>query len=96
MLEFRDQNSELLSRIYAHLTDLMQKDTSTQQETGITAFTALAEQWNWQLETIFPTEQFGRIPVKCYVFPGLSCATLIGTRQPENSAAKNGLLIVVN
>lgn len=96
VLAFRDKNSELLSGIHAHLADLMQKDTCTEQETGSTAVTALTEQWNGQLETIFPTEQFGRIPVKCYVFPGLPCATLIGTTQPENSAAKNGLLIVVD
>ncbi|GAB6192696.1 hypothetical protein [Desulfocastanea catecholica] len=96
VLKFRDQNSELLLHIHAYLNDLMQQDTCTQQDTASTAFTALAEQWHGQLETIFPTEQFGRIPVKCYVFPGLSCATLIGTTRPENSAAKNGLLIVVD
>jgi len=96
VLNFRDQNSELLSRIHASLAELMDKTTCTEQATGSTAVTALTEQWNEQLETTFPADQFGRIPVKCYVFPGLSCATLIGAGQPENTAAKNGLLIVVD
>ncbi len=96
VIDFRDRNSELLSRLHGCLADLMQKDTCTELTTGSAAITALTEQWNGQLETTFPADQFGRIPAKCYVFPGLSCATLIGTRQPENTAAKNGLLIVVD
>lgn len=95
VLEFRDNNGELLSRIHAHLAELIEKAICTEQQIESEAFAALTEQWNEHLETIFPTAQFGRIPVTCYVFPGLSCAALIGTRQPENSGAKNGLLIVV-
>ncbi len=96
VLNFRDKNSALLSRIHGHLADLMQKDSCTELESGSIAFTALAEQWNGQLETTFPADQFGRIAVKCYIFPNLSCAALLGTGQTENTAAKNGLLIVVD
>lgn len=96
VLNFRDQNSELLSRIHASLAELMDKTTCTEKATGSKAFTALSEQWDGQLETSFPEDQFGRIPVKCYILPGLSCAALIGAKQKENTMAKNGLLIVVD
>jgi hypothetical protein len=96
VVNFRNQNSELLSRIHEYLSDLIDKSTCTKQATASTAVTTLTEQWNEQLETTFPASQFGRIPVKCYVFPGLPCTTLIGAGQPENTAAKNGLLIVMD
>ena len=55
----------------------------------------MTEQWKTQLEVSFPAKQFGRIPVKCYLFQGIACSTLVGKDQPEKSNPKNGLLVVV-
>jgi hypothetical protein len=96
VLEFHDKNSEPIADMHDYLADLMQKDNCSALTTESTAVTALIKQWDEKIETTFPADQFGRIPVKCYVLPGLSCATLIGTGQSENSPVKNGLLIVVD
>jgi hypothetical protein len=94
---FSEKNQELLSRLRACLTDLSHQEPPPAGKT-ITgnAMAQLAGEWNARLETDFPANQFGRIPVTCYLFPGLSCSALLGKPQAVNDEAKNGLLVVVD
>lgn len=93
---FYEKNKELLSRIHETLVDFSQKEGFTEQGTkSNNAFAAITDEWNAQLETVFPTKQFGRIPVNCYLFPGLACSTIVGKKRSENGEPKNGLLVVV-
>ncbi|MGB3222111.1 MAG: hypothetical protein WBB23_04840 [Desulforhopalus sp.] len=92
---FHEVNKGLLSKIYDRLTDIAQQDKFPDHEMKIdNVLTAITEEWNAQLESVFPTHKFGRIPVQCYLFPGFSCSAVIGKPQPENDNLKNGLLIV--
>jgi hypothetical protein len=94
-VKFHEDNRDLLSRIYACLADLAQQDALPNHEMQIdNAFAAMTEEWNAQLESVFPVNKLGRVPVKCYLFPGFACSTVIGKPQPENDNFKNGLLVV--
>jgi len=96
-VSFSEQNSELLSQIHETLSDLSQKEAVADLATKNTnVLAALSEDWNVQLETVFPTKQFGRIYVKCYLFPNFTCAALVGKTAPETTRRKNGLLVVVD
>jgi hypothetical protein len=97
VVTFCEKNRGLLLRIHKTFTDLSQKEEFTEQETkSNNAFAAMTEEWNTQLETVFPAKQFGRIPVKCYLFPGLACSTLIGKTRSKKGEPKNGLLVVAD
>ena len=94
---FSEKSRVLISQIHATLNDLSQKEDCTEQEIkNNKAFAAISEEWHRQLETVFPAKQFGRIPVKWYLFPSVACSTLIGKTQSETAKPKNGLLIVVD
>lgn len=92
-----EKNKGLLTRIHEALADLSQRETFNEQEIKKdNAFDAISEEWNVQLETVFPAKQFGRVSVKCYLFPGFTCSTLIGKTKSETAKPKNGLLVVVD
>lgn len=94
---FHEENRDLLSRIYDSLADLAQQDKFPNHDMQTdNAFSAIIKDWNVQLESVFPVNKFGRIPVKCYLFPGFACSTVIGKPRPENDNLKNGLLIVAD
>jgi hypothetical protein len=88
---FHEKNRGLLSRIQENFADLSQKDDLLNNEAmNSNAFAAITEEWNTQLENVFPADKFGRIPVRCYLFPGLACSRVIGKLQSKNSQSKNG------
>lgn len=95
-ITFHEENRDLLSRIHEGLADLTKQDKfpNHAMQTG-NSFIAMTEEWKAQLERNFPVSKFGRIPVKCYLFPGFACSTLIGQLPPGNDDFKTGLLIVV-
>jgi plasmid stability protein len=95
VVTFHEDNRKLLSRIHQRLADLaQQKDFPNHETKTDNVFAAMTEEWNAQLENIFPANKFGRNPVKCYLFPGLTCSTVIGKSQSPNGGHQNGLLIV--
>ncbi len=98
-LAFREENKELTTQIDQMLVELAHDEELTTENNGtlnavISTFTTLADKWNGRLETVFPARQFGRTPVKLYLFPNLACSTLIGASA--NDGPKNGLLVVVD
>ncbi len=94
---FSVNNSGLLRQIHENFAIFSQKEECAGQETTCNkAIEALTKEWNRQIEISFPAKQFGRLQVKCYLFPGLACSTLIGQTQPENALPKNGLLVVAD
>jgi hypothetical protein len=96
VLAFHEKNEGLLSRIHGSLADLSrQKDVLNQEIKSNNTLAAMTEEWNTQLENFFPAKQFGRLPVKCYVFPGFTCSALTGKLPSETGEAVNGLLVVV-
>ncbi|MDK9709410.1 MAG: hypothetical protein OEL83_20420 [Desulforhopalus sp.] len=56
---------------------------------------ALSSDWDSQLATDFPEEQFGRVPVSFYLLPGYPCATLLGKTADGNNTGNNGLLAII-
>jgi hypothetical protein len=97
VVSFQEKNRGLLSRIQENFADLSQKDDLLNNEVmSNNAFAAMTEEWNAQLESVFPADKFGRIPVRCYLFPGLTCSTVIGKLQSKNGKPKNGLLIIAD
>lgn len=94
-ITFHEENRNLLSKIDKSLADLAQQDKFPNLEMqSDNVFAAMIEEWNAQLEIVFPAQKFGRIPVKCYLFPGFACSAVIGKPQPENNNLRNGLLII--
>lgn len=95
VVRFCAQCEDLLNRIHIAFADLQQKrsfaEGNLRQDS---AFSAISEHWTQKLVDHFPTHRFGRIPLRCYLFQGLDCATLIGKISPENDQQKNGILIV--
>ena len=92
-----EQNKGILTLVHENLADLLQIEAFTKQQTKENnAFKAISEEWNVQLETVFPAKQFGRVTAKCYLFPGFTCSTLFGKTQAEITKPKNGLLVVVD
>ena len=97
VVTFSEKNNKLLSQILEALSDLSQKEAVADLEIkNCNVLAPLSEEWNVQLETVFPTKQFGRISVKYYLFPNFTCATLVGKAAPETTKRKNGLLVVVD
>ncbi|MGB3210190.1 MAG: hypothetical protein WBB19_05750 [Desulforhopalus sp.] len=95
VVTFTEKNSALLASIQENLAELLQKEYCKEQEQqSITAFAAIADKWNAQLESVYPAKKFGRIPVRFYLFPGCSCSSIIGNTHLENGEPKNGLLVV--
>jgi hypothetical protein len=96
VVAFCAKNEDLLSLINKNISALLQKTPFTEQgTTSNNTFAAIAEQWTRQLETVFPARQYGRVPVKFFIFPDLACSALIGEKQPEIVEPENGLLVVV-
>jgi hypothetical protein len=94
---FSKQNSDLLRKIHEIFSDFSQQDDSSRQDPKhLKAIATITEQWNTQIENSFPEKQFGRIQVKCYLFPGFACSTLISKTQPELPLPKNGILVVID
>ncbi len=91
VVTFREKNKDLTARIEQLLTSLIQKK---EFDADSTTLKSLAESWNGALETAFPAQRFGRISVTCYLFPDLSCSSLIG--GATNGEPNNGLLVVVD
>ena len=90
-------NKELLTQIHEALAALLQSETFNEEQTkNAYGFEAISKEWKIQLETVFPAKQFGRVPVKCYLFPGFTCSALIGKTKTEIAMPKNGLLVVVD
>jgi hypothetical protein len=96
VLAFYEKNEGLLSRIHGSLVDLSrQKDVMKPETNNDNTLAAMTEEWNTELEIFFPAKQYGRLPVKCYVFPGFTCSALTGKLPSETGEAINGLLVVV-
>jgi hypothetical protein len=96
VLTFYEENKELLSRIHGSLADLSrQKDVMKPEMKNNNTLAAISEEWNTQLEIFFPVKKFGRLPVKCHVFPGFTCSALTGKLPSETGESINGLLVVV-
>ncbi|MCP4340279.1 MAG: hypothetical protein GY799_15650 [Desulfobulbaceae bacterium] len=97
VVTFSENNSALLSEIHEILRDVSQKELFTEKEIqSNNMLAAISEQWNTELETVFPAKQYGRISVKWYLFPNIACSTLIGKTLPATAKRKNGLLVVVD
>jgi hypothetical protein len=93
---FSEKNKNILSEIHEILADYSQKQGIADQEIkNNNAFAAMTESWNARLESDFPVKMFGRIPVKYYIFPGLTCSALISKTRSQNGEPKNGLLVVM-
>jgi hypothetical protein len=96
VVTFCEKNGDLLARIKKDLSLLVEKTTPTKETLpGNNGFAAITEQWARQLETVFPAKQYGRVPVKFYIFPNLTCSALIGKKQPAIVPPENGLLVVI-
>ncbi len=100
---FAKENGDLLKQIQELLASFSQQEDSVGQDKkqssanmNIAAIAATTEEWQKQIETSFPAKQYGRIQVKCYLFPGIACATLTGKTQAEITLPKNGILVVVD
>lgn len=54
------------------------------------------ENWNATLETLFPTDQYGRIPLTIHLLAGMPCSVLIGQTHGTTPAPaiRHGLLAV--
>lgn len=93
---FCHDNVELLSTIQSVFTKLLQQDIP-----GNSLLPPLFPQdtllrWQHKLESTFPSQQFGRVAVNCYLLPGISCSALLGKESFQTSNVKNGLLVVVD
>jgi hypothetical protein len=92
---FCRQNNDLLGRLHSFLADLSVTQDYLVEQTEIEdAFTETAKEWCQQLESHFSTAQFGRIPVNLYIFPAVSCKTVVGGKKEDNDSQINGLLVV--
>lgn len=97
VVTFSETNSTLLSEIHEILRDVSQNETFTEPEIkSNNVLAAISEQWNTELETVFPAKQYGRIAAKWYLFPNIACSTLIGKTLSATAKRKNGLLVVVD
>jgi hypothetical protein len=95
--KFVERNSGLLSLIHDLLDELSRAaELSEQKLKETTSLDALMQEWHEELETDFPIKRFGRIQVRIYVFPGLTCSTLIGKSSTGTGKPANGLLIVAD
>jgi hypothetical protein len=96
VVAFCEKNEDLLATIKKDLSLFVEQTTPiTETIPGENTLAAITEQWARQLETVFPAEQYGRVPVKFYIFPNLACSALIGKKQPETAPPENGLLVVI-
>jgi len=95
--DFAAKNSAFLDLIEQKLVELInQQAIAGQQLQPAAPQLSLAASWEKLLAADFPEERFGRISLSFYLFPGLSCRTVLEkTANPENRG-KNGLLAVIN
>ncbi len=97
VVSFCEKNEALLKMVQKELARLTNQKTKPTKETpGNNGLAAISGQWATQLETVFPAKQYGRVPVKFFIFPNLPCSTLIGKVQTDVAPPENGLLVVVD
>ena len=95
--KFVEKKRGLLSRIHDMLGEFSgAAELSREKLKETTSREALLQQWHEELEADFPIKQFGRIQVRIYIFPGLTCSTLIGKSSTGTGKPSNGLLIVAD
>lgn len=91
--DFTNRHLPLLKSIEEQLSALINQEASLGEP--VKSVAALSDDWEKQLATDFPEEQFGRVPVSFYLFPGYSCATLFGKTTDGGDKGKNGLLAII-
>ena len=93
---FTTKNSTFLSTMEERLTELIDQTANAGQPLKLAALQlSLADACEKLLAADFPADRFGRIPLNFYLFPGLSCSTLVGKTTNASNPGKNGLLAVI-
>lgn len=92
--EFAEKHRELLARLEKMLCSLAEKTDVTGDKEG-EELKELTSFWAKALDGDFPAERFGRIPVKIYLLPKLTCSAVLDKVPPAASGPVNGILAVV-
>ena len=94
--DFSGENGELLAKFGTTLEKIAaENDLTTAGDKEVDSFKSFISAWNQVLATDFPQERFGRIPLRLYLFPRLSCGELLGKIQSPQVQAANGILAIV-
>lgn len=93
--EFIESNKELIAEFQAFLQTLKQTETSSLEVTKTEEkLRSLCNLWDKATETLFPSEEMGRLPTKIHVFPGYTCSQLLSPELEQSE--QNGLLFAVD
>jgi hypothetical protein len=91
--DFTTKHLPLLKAIEERLSALITQEAHLGEPAKQVA--TLSDDWEKQLATDFPEEQFGRVPVSFYLFPGYPCASLLGKTTAGGDTGNNGLLAII-
>ena len=93
--EFAEKHRELLARLEGALGSLA-AGAEVSGDKECQGLQELTDPWAKALDGDFPADRFGRIPVKIYLLPKLSCSAILSKVQSTAvNGSVNGILAVV-
>jgi len=95
ILSYRENNKKLIDEITETLLQLINSTNLTKDNQPGSILSNHREQWGKSLETHFPAEKFGRMPLSFYCLPGIPCSTLLGINKQDNTPI-NSLMAIAD
>ncbi len=92
---YQEQNRDIIKGITEKLLYLNSCEDPALENNSGSILSSFNKPWEKALESHFPENTFGRIPLSFYCFSNTSCSTLLGVDK-HNSLATNGLLAVAD